>query len=88
VGIAFFPPAVCGSDILSSILDSMEHVRRLVGPSHVALGSDWDGTVRTPIDAAGVKHVTSGLLARGFSADDVRAAMGGNVFRMLRRVLR
>ncbi len=88
MGIAFFPPAMCGEDILSSILDSMQHVRRLVGPAHVALGSDWDGTVRTPIDAAGVKHVTAGLLARGFSRDEVRGAMGENVFRMLRRVLR
>ena len=79
---------MCGPDILSSILDSIEHVRRLVGCEHVALGSDWDGTVKTPIDAAGVKHITGGLLARGFSHAEVRAVMGENVFRMLRRVLK
>ena len=87
VGIAFFSPAMCGDDILESILDSIIYVKNLVGIEHVGLGSDWDGTVKTPIDASQTLHISSGLLRRGLTEQETRLVMGENVFRMLRRVL-
>jgi microsomal dipeptidase-like Zn-dependent dipeptidase len=54
-----------------------------VGVAHVALGSDFNGATRTPFDVTGLPQITEGLMAAGFSADDIRAIMGGNVQRLL-----
>ena len=35
------------------------------GPTHVALGSDWDGAVAVPFDAANTVRLTDALLERG-----------------------
>ncbi len=45
--------------------------------------SDFDGTVRTPFDTAGLVHITDALLRRGLSPGDVALVMGGNVRRVL-----
>jgi len=58
-----------------------------IGADHVALGSDFDGFVRTPIDAAGLASLTDGLLEAGLSEAQIRQIMGLNVQRVLRRVL-
>ena len=50
---------------------------------HVALGSDFNGTVHTPFDVTGLAQLTEGLLAAGFSHDEIAAIMGGNVQRLL-----
>jgi membrane dipeptidase len=76
--IAFFQPAICGDDDLSSIVASMKHVANLVGVKHVCLGSDYDGTVTTSFDTSQLVHVTSSLLSNSFTEDDVRMIMGGN----------
>ncbi len=54
---------------------------------HVALGSDWDGAVPVPFDAAGVVHLTDALLDVGLDEDAVRAVMGENVLRVLAAAL-
>ncbi len=87
VGIALFAPAVCGDNLITSAVASIAHVSRLVGSAHAALGSDWDGTVKTAFDATGTRHLTAALMREGFTRDEVRAIMGDNVVRMLRRVL-
>lgn len=51
IGIGFWDMATCGNDI-DSIVRSLLYVKNLVGVEHVALGSDWDGYVRTPMDAS------------------------------------
>jgi microsomal dipeptidase-like Zn-dependent dipeptidase len=58
-----------------------------VGVRHVALGSDFDGFVRTPIDAAGLPALTDALLGAGFSEEEVQLIMGGNVLRVLTHTL-
>lgn len=64
-------------------MKSMKHVKDLVGIKHVALGSDFDGTVTTPFDTTGLVHLTNALLVAGFSESDIRAIMGDNVARFL-----
>lgn len=62
-----------------------------VGSDHVALGSDWDGAVSVPFDAANVVRLTDALLDAGLDAglDEaaIRAVMGENVLRVLATAL-
>jgi membrane dipeptidase len=86
IGIGFFETATCGRD-LAAVVRAIRYTADLVGVSHVALGSDFDGFVRTPIDAAGLPALTQALLDGGFSQNEVRLIMGGNVMYLLSRVL-
>jgi microsomal dipeptidase-like Zn-dependent dipeptidase len=86
IGVGLWERAVCGSSPAATAR-AMRHVADLVGVEHVALGTDFDGTVSVPIDAAGLPHLTAALLEAGFSPTDVRKIMGGNAVRLLRRTL-
>jgi membrane dipeptidase len=86
IGIGFFEAATCGKD-LAAVARAIRHAVSVAGAAHVALGSDFDGFVRTPIDAAGLPALTEELLRAGFSAGDIRLIMGLNVQRVLAQVL-
>jgi microsomal dipeptidase-like Zn-dependent dipeptidase len=61
----------------------MRYVSDRVGAEHVALGSDFDGAVTEPFDATGLVEITDRLLASGYSEEQIRMMMGGNVIRFL-----
>lgn len=82
VGIGFWPWACGGSDA-AAIARSIAYAIDRVGVEHVALGSDWDGAVPVPFDAAGTIELTDALLAAGLDEAAIRAVMGENVLRML-----
>jgi microsomal dipeptidase-like Zn-dependent dipeptidase len=86
IGIGIWDTAVCG-DTPAAAAHAMRHVADLVGVEHVALGTDFDGTVTVPFDATGLPHLTDALLEAGFSPDEIQKIMGGNVERVLRRTL-
>lgn len=86
VGIGVWPGAVCDST-MAATARAMLHVVDVVGVEHVALGSDFDGAVTTPVDVTGLPLLTGALLAEGFSEEEVRLLMGGNVTRVLTSVL-
>lgn len=75
---------------LSRVLDHIEHVVNLVGPDHVGLGSDFDGTRQV---AAGLEDVTrlpaltQGLWERGFKRGDIEKILGGNFLRVIKEVI-
>jgi membrane dipeptidase len=73
-----------GGRTLDAIIDSFAYAAEVVGPEHVALGSDFDGALETVFDATGLPLVTQGLLDRGFSRAEVARMMGGNALRVLR----
>ena len=83
VGIGFWQGAVCSLDP-NNVARAIAHVRDLVGIDHVGLGSDFDGSTTTGFDASGIAAVTQALMSSGFSEDDIRKVMGGNVLRVLR----
>jgi membrane dipeptidase len=72
---------------LSSLIDHIDHIAKIAGIDHVGLGSDFDGVSgATPqgIDsAADLPKITQALLDRGYSADNIRKILGGNLLRVL-----
>ncbi|MBB3034469.1 dipeptidase [Alteriqipengyuania lutimaris] len=86
VGIGYWDGAVCGTSPRDTA-KAMKHVRDLVGIDYVALGSDYDGAVTVRFDTSELVQVTQALIDEGFSADEVRAVMGGNALRVLREDL-
>jgi membrane dipeptidase len=77
---------------LSSLIDHIDHIAKVAGIDHVGLGSDFDGVSgATPqgIDsAADLPKITQALLDRGYSADDIRKILGGNILRVFREAER
>ncbi len=86
IGIGLWEKAVCGTGVAATA-EAMRHVADLVGVEHVALGSDYDGTVSVPFDATGLPLLTEALLEEGFTPREVERIMGENVVRVLRRTL-
>ena len=77
---------------LSSLIDHIDHIAKVAGIDHVGLGSDFDGVngaTPTGIDsAADLPRITQALLDRGYSADDIRKILGGNLLRVFREAER
>jgi membrane dipeptidase len=77
---------------LSSLIDHIDHVAKVAGIDHVGLGSDFDGVSgATPqgIDsAADLPKITQALLDKGYSEDDIRKILGGNLLRVFGEVER
>jgi microsomal dipeptidase-like Zn-dependent dipeptidase len=83
VGIGYWDGAICSTDPRDAA-KAIAYVRDLVGIDHVGLGSDFDGAVTTRFDSSQIAVVTQSLVDRGFSPDDIRKVMGGNVLRVIR----
>ena len=75
---------------LDETLDHFDYVRDLVGIDHVGIGSDYDGVGDSlPIglkDVSDYPNLVEGLLRRGYSEEDVRKVLGGNLLRVWREV--
>jgi membrane dipeptidase len=56
---------------------------------HVGIGTDFDGVSALPEGintAADLPKITQALMARGYSADDMKKILGGNLLRVFREV--
>ncbi|MGD2170506.1 MAG: dipeptidase [Gammaproteobacteria bacterium] len=82
VGIGFWKGAVCEAGI-AGIIRALLHAVRVAGIDHVGLGSDFDGAVAAPFDAAELPRLTAALFATGLSDDDIEKLLGGNIRRLL-----
>ncbi|HAJ38205.1 MAG TPA: peptidase [Chloroflexi bacterium] len=74
---------------LDDIVANIEHMLNVVGPDHVALGSDFDGwTMAQEItDATCYPLITQRLLERGHDPKVIRQILGENLFRVMRIVM-
>jgi membrane dipeptidase len=71
------------------VADHIEHVVQLVGPDHVAYGSDFDGTDVLPSgleDVGRLPYLTAELMSRGYSDDHLSKILGGNYLRVFEAV--
>lgn len=82
IGIGYWDAAVCATSV-EAIVKAIRYTADLIGVQHVALGSDFNGTIHAPFDVTGLPQLTEGLLKAGFSHADIAAIMGGNVQRLL-----
>lgn len=82
IGIGYWDAAVCETSV-GAIVRAIRYSADKVGVEHVALGSDFNGTVHTPFDTTGLAQITEGLQRAGFSQADITKIMGGNVQRLL-----
>jgi len=86
IGIGYWDSAVCGDDA-AAIARAIVYTADLVGPEHVALGSDFDGAVPVPFDTTGLPLIVDALLEQGMSEHDVRLVMGENAVRVFAETL-
>jgi membrane dipeptidase len=91
MGLTFYPPFVHNeSPSLETWLDHAEYVATLAGVDCIGLGSDFDGikeVIPGLTDATSLPRVTGGLMGRGFSPEEVKKILGGNIMRVLGQVL-
>jgi membrane dipeptidase len=74
------------------LIDHIDHIAKVAGVDHVGLGSDFDGVSgATPAgmdSAADLPKITQALLDRGYSAEDIKKILGGNLLRVFSQVER
>jgi membrane dipeptidase len=72
------------------LIDHIDHIAKVAGVDHVGLGSDFDGvsgaTPQGMDSAADLPKITQALLDSGYSAEDIRKILGGNLLRVFRQV--
>jgi membrane dipeptidase len=74
---------------LSTLIDHIDHIAQTAGIDHVGLGSDFDGFPILPAElssAADLPRITAALHARGYTADQLRKLLGGNLLRVFAEV--
>ena len=70
------------------IVEHIDHAVKLVGDTHVGLGSDFDGA-SMPVgmeDATQLPKITEALLRKGYTDQQVRNILGENLLRLMERV--
>jgi len=67
------------------IVDHIDHVVKLAGADHVGLGSDFDGATMPEgmDDCTHLPKITEALMRKGYSDDDIRKILGGNLLRVM-----
>jgi membrane dipeptidase len=73
---------------IALMVDHIERIIDLAGIDHVAIGSDFDGTIVPEVigDAAGTGKLIAGLRERGFEDTAIEKICQGNWLRVLREV--
>ena len=77
LGVGYFGGAICDispKGIASAIIDAVA----LMGPNAVALGSDYDGSVKTSLDTSELAIITHELMSAGMEEGVIRKVMGEN----------
>ncbi|XP_061556223.1 LOW QUALITY PROTEIN: dipeptidase 1 [Phycodurus eques] len=73
---------------LANVADHFDHLRKVAGAGIVGFGGDYDGVERLPEgleDVSKVPHLVAELLRRRWSDLEVKAALGNNLLRALKR---
>jgi len=80
IGVGFWDAAICKPTMKNSV-EALVYAVKLLGPEHVALGTDMDGGVPEPFDSSEMAGLTSALLDAGMDEKTVRMVMGENAIR-------
>jgi len=86
IGIGFWKSASC--DITpDGVAASIKAAVDIMGEDHVALGSDFDGSVQTGFDSANLAVLTDAMIRAGLTESQIRKIAGQNMLRVLRERL-
>jgi membrane dipeptidase len=74
---------------VKELVDHVDYVVKLIGIDHVGIGTDFDGGggVEGCDDVSELPNVTTELLRRGYSEEDIRKIWGANIMRVFRKVI-
>jgi membrane dipeptidase len=74
---------------VKDIVDHIDHVVKIVGIDYVGIGTDFDGGggVIDCDDVSEMYHITMELLGRGYSEKEIQKIWGGNIMRVLEKVI-
>jgi len=86
IGVGFWDAAVCDATP-AGIVAAIRYGIDLVGEDHVALGSDYDGSVNAPFDISELSVLTHEMLEARFTETEIRKVMGENMVNFLRQNL-
>ena len=86
IGIGYWDGAVCEISP-DNVVKALRYAIDLLGEDHVALGSDFDGSVTTAMDTSELAVLTDGMLKAGFTETEIRKVMGENTLRFLQQQL-
>ena len=82
IGVGFWADVTCGEGI-DAIASAIQYGVERFGIDQIALGSNWDGSVTTPIDPSQLPHLTQALLDAGLTQTEVCAVVGDKMARFL-----
>jgi membrane dipeptidase len=71
---------------IGDVADAIDYIRKIVGPDHVGIGSDFDGIEETVVgleDVSKYPAVFAELARRGWTDADLKKLAGANVLRVL-----
>jgi len=86
IAVGFWDGAICGNSP-TTVAEAIVYGIGLVGEDHVALGSDFDGTVTTSFDGSEMAVLTQALLDANLSEQQIRKVMGENMLVYLQTYL-
>jgi membrane dipeptidase len=74
---------------VKDIVDHIDHIIKVVGVDYAGIGTDFDGGggVADCADVSRMYRVTMEMLRRGYSDKDIQKIWGGNIMRVLQKVI-
>ena len=88
IGMGYWDEVTCGDFTPAGVARMTRTAIDLLGEDHVALGSDFDGSVTTAFDTSELAALTQAFLDEGLCEDQIAKVMGGNMIRVLRARLK
>ncbi len=74
---------------IHDLLDHVDHIAQVAGSEHIGIGSDFDGVNLLPTqldDVSCYPYITQGLIDRGYTDEQIKGILGGNLLRVMRGV--
>jgi membrane dipeptidase len=82
IGVMLVPPALDQLDLFEAFRH-LAHIVDVGGEECAAIGSDFDGTWKAPIDVTGLPQLTELMLRAGWGEGRIKKILGENVLRVL-----
>lgn len=83
IGIGYWKDAIC-DDSPAGVAAAIKIGIEVIGEDHLALGSDFDGSVETSFDTSELSALTQAMLDAGLTPEQIRKVAGENMLRVIR----